>query len=181
MIVTTAKDLPESIAADPLKSVALDSSAARTIVPLAGGERPQPASWSYHEGSAPEGWINPDFDDNAWKTGLSGFGADGTPGIHVRTPWRSESIQLRIKVEMPKPAEDDEISLRVFHDEDAEIFVNGKSLKRLEGYSTAYEDISLSAAEKSLFHAGRNIVAVSCRQSSGGQGIDLGLRLIRAH
>ena len=57
------------------------------------------------------------------------------------------------------------------------MFINGKPLLKRSGYQTSYEDILLTPEQKSLFQEGSNLLAVSCHQSSGGQGIDLGLIL----
>lgn len=181
LVVSTAKDLPDAITPDPARSITLDSQASRSSEPLASGERRTPTRWSYLEGPAPLGWETTGFDSSGWKSGPAGFGAQGTPGIRIRTPWNSNEIHLRATFEMPEIKADQALILRVFHDEDAEIFINGKPLKRLSGFSTSYEDLRLDQAEKSLFRAGKNTIAVRCSQSAGGQGVDLGLRLERSN
>ena len=73
----------------------------------------------------------------------------------------------------------DTITLHLFHDEDVEVFVNGKRLFGARGYVTSYRDIVLNNEQKALFSPGRNTVSVVCRQTGGGQGVDLGLMLSR--
>jgi hypothetical protein len=70
--------------------------------------------------------------------------------------------------------------LHLFHDKDVEILVNGRPLVKERGFLTSYSDLTLTDAQKALFRPGANTLAVSCRQSRGGQGIDLGLTLLRA-
>jgi hypothetical protein len=50
---------------------------------------------------------------------------------------------------------------------------------RVGGYVSAYSDIELSAAHRELFQPGKNTIAVSCHQTGGGQGIDVGLTLLK--
>ena len=109
-------------------------------------------------------------------TGKSGFGTSGTPGVRINTDWSTPDIWLRAKVDLA--AAPMEIVLRYFHDEDAEIYVNGKLLKRLSGYARDYQQATLTKDQRSLFHDGPNTIAVHCHQTGGGQGIDAGLRWI---
>jgi hypothetical protein len=46
---------------------------------------------------------------------------------------------------------------------------------RLTGYNAAYEEIDLSAAARAALQPGQNLMAVHCRQTVGGQYIDLGI------
>ena len=61
-----------------------------------------------------------------------------------------------------------------------QILVNGRPLIRERGYLTSYRDLTLTEAQRALFRPGVNTLAVSCRQTGGGQGIDLGLTLSRS-
>jgi hypothetical protein len=80
---------------------------------------------------------------------------------------------------LPNLGAADQVMVRIYHDEDAEVFVNGKRLLDVEGYVTAYREIALNDAQKSLFRNGKNVIAVHCHQTGGGQGIDLGLTATR--
>jgi hypothetical protein len=163
--------------------VTIDTRAATSrwiVVPGdAGQERggDQPITWSYTTSDPGSGWTEAGFDDKAWRKGPGGFGTDGTPGISVRTAWDTPAIWLRTAVDLPSIGRGDQLSLHLFHDEDVDVYVNGKPLYRTRGYVTSYDDIPLDAAQKSLFASGRNVLAVSCRQTGGGQGIDVGLKL----
>ena len=67
------------------------------------------------------------------------------------------------------------IKLHVFHDEDAEIYLNGVLASRLTGFITDYDEIEISSLALASLHAGTNTIAVHCSQTTGGQGIDVGL------
>jgi hypothetical protein len=66
------------------------------------------------------------------------------------------------------------------HDEDVQVYVNGKLLLKREGYRTDYDRILLSDRQCKLFQPGKkNVIAVHCHQTGGGQFIDFGLGTIR--
>jgi hypothetical protein len=65
--------------------------------------------------------------------------------------------------------------LSVHHDEDAEIYVNGVLAAKLAGYTTDYEETSLAEPARAALVAGKNLLAVHCHQTGGGQYIDVGL------
>jgi hypothetical protein len=70
----------------------------------------------------------------------------------------------------------DDLALRVHHDEDVVIYINGIKILERSGYRTDYR--SFPAQGVSLDEAlrpGKNVVALHCRQTVGGQFIDFGL------
>ena len=67
------------------------------------------------------------------------------------------------------------LAFDVFHDEDAEIYVNGVLAATTKGYSTGYEQIPLNEAGRAALKSGKNIIAVHCHQTTGGQYIDVGI------
>lgn len=131
------------------------------------------AAWRYSTTLPKEGWTTPSFDDSGWKTGRSGFGK-GIEPAPSRTRWSGTDIYLRAVVPVP----DSGISraqIRLFHDDDAEIWVNGEPLLTRPGYVTDYEDIALSPDQIALFVPGENIVCVHCKNVAGPQYVDLGI------
>ena len=153
----------------------LEAAPAAGETPAAGTETAAPAPTP----AEAEAEYELEFDDKDWKHGPAGFGTFGTPAIRVRTDWNSPDIWLRTTVELPRLARNDALTLHLFHDEDVEVFVNGRRLFQEGGFLKEYRDVALSEEQKALFQAGKNVVTVHCRQSSGGQGVDLGLILFR--
>lgn len=139
----------------------------KTIVPAANERK---SEWHYTETQPAEGWIEPGYDDSQWKKGLSGFGTAQTPGASVGTEWKSNNIWIRKTVMIDDPTAD--LWLKVHHDEDAEIYVNGKLVKTLARYTTGYVHKNVPAG---TFKKGANVIAVHCKQTGGGQYIDLGV------
>jgi hypothetical protein len=130
--------------------------------------------WRYTTSQPREGWTRIDFGGDSWNEGPGGFGQDDTPGAVVRTPWRSSDIWLRRNFELDTVQLHD-LQLVVHHDEDAEIFINGQRVAALTGYTTDYVEVPLDDQAKAALRLGRNTLAVHCRQTGGGQYIDVGL------
>ncbi len=127
--------------------------------------------WRYTLEAPGEGWQQPDFDDADWTEGHGGFGTRHTPGARVGTEWSTNDIWLRKTFSLDtvpaKPA------LLIHHDEDAQIYVNGQLLATFEQYTVEYKVVPIAAEKRSLLRTGENVMAVHCRQTTGGQFIDV--------
>ncbi|HYW80593.1 MAG TPA: glycoside hydrolase family 2 TIM barrel-domain containing protein [Thermoguttaceae bacterium] len=130
--------------------------------------------WRYVFDTPEERWIEPDFDDASWNEGLGGFGTEDTPGGVVRTEWSGEDIWLRREFELHEMKAED-LELLVHHDEDVEIHINGVLAAKAVGFTTAYEAITISPKALATICAGKNVLAVHCKQTRGGQYIDVGI------
>jgi hypothetical protein len=144
---------------------------ARTLVPTA---EAAPVLWRYTTEKPADGWPAPEFDDSGWQEAPAGFGTPHTPGVVVRTQWASADIWLRRTLELPEPLPE-RLAIRMHHDEDAEVYVNGILVLRLADYTVEYETTELDASARRAFRPGRNTLAVRCHQTVGGQYIDLGI------
>ena len=135
-----------------------------------------PVLWQYRTEPPPSEWQSQEFDDSTWKTGPSGFGTMGTPGGIVRTDWDSKNIWIRRKFELSNiPESNDALALRIHHDEDAVIYINGIEAARLNGWTTGYQEAPISQIAAQSLRIGKNVLAIHCRQTGGGQFIDAGL------
>ncbi|MBI2300882.1 MAG: hypothetical protein HYU66_18385 [Armatimonadetes bacterium] len=138
------------------------------------------ATWRYTTAQPPAGWERPEFDDAGWREGKSSFGAQGTPGALIGTAWQTGDIWLRRGFELGKaPAGLDAVILRVNHDEDCEVYLNGERVLALRGYHNQYEDHVLPPEAVGRLKAGGNVIAVHCHQTVGGQNVDVGVAIIR--
>ena len=69
--------------------------------------------------------------------------------------------------------------VRLHHDEDAEVYINGVRALAVTGYTLSYEYAFMSdAAKKAIVSNGANTLAVHCHQTAGGQYIDAGLAVL---
>ncbi|MCH8978452.1 MAG: glycoside hydrolase family 2 [Armatimonadetes bacterium] len=141
-----------------------------TVLPTSEQER---QSWRVTT-SEPDGyWFSRGFDDSAWTVAEGGFGARGTLAPNVGFEWTTSDIWIRREFELSSVPGG--LALRIWHDEDAEVFVNGVMVASFERWVDEYIIFPLEVGKRSLFKAGKNTIAVHCRQTSGGQFIDVGL------
>ena len=143
----------------------------KTVVPTS---ETTPHQWRFSTDEPPKDWQQPGFDDSAWKQGPAGFGAADPPGHVIRTKWDTPDIWLRrtFNLETTKLAR---LHLRIHHDEDAQVFINGRLAALLTGYQTSYVEVEADPAASNTLRSGENTIAVHCHQTRGGQYIDVGL------
>lgn len=127
--------------------------------------------WRITTETPPANWQSIEFNDSPWTLAEGGFGTDSTPGARVGTDWKSSDIWMRRSVELAQVPSTP--AIYVHHDETAEIFINGTLALKLDGYSTRYEVVRLSEEAAKLLRVGKNLIAVHCHQTSGGQFIDV--------
>jgi putative heme-binding domain-containing protein len=129
--------------------------------------------------SQPDGnWAAADYDDSSWTEAAGGYGSPGTPGGVIRTEWRSQNIWLRREFTLPDSSgldDKSQLALRIHHDEDAEVYLNGVEVANLPRWTQGYTEIPLTREAVRALHPGSNIMAIHCRQNTGGQYIDAGL------
>lgn len=143
------------------------------LVTIAPTSEEEPATWRFTLEAPPEDWQAPGFDDSSWQQGPGGFGTERTPGAVVGTEWSTGQIWLRRTFRAPDPP--DRLALRIHHDEDAEVYLNGQRIASFEGYTTDYIIRPLGEAAAAALREGENVLAIHCRQTRGGQFIDCGL------
>jgi hypothetical protein len=107
------------------------------------------------------------------KTGKGMFGSEGTPGVTVRTNWTTHDIWMRRTFTLDNVSSD--LVLKVFHDYDAKVFINGVLAADLDGHSTSFVQVPLLSEAARSLKAGGNTIAVHCHKVGGGQGIDAGI------
>ncbi len=146
------------------------------VTELVPTSRERPFGWRYTTTRPPAEWTRPGFDDSGWRHGLAGFGTAGTPGIKVATTWNTPDIWIRREITLPASTHPSRAQLLLYHDEDAEVYLDGILAAREAGYVTAYQTVELGEAARARLKAGARVVlAVHCHQTGGGQGVDVGL------
>jgi hypothetical protein len=141
-----------------------------TVLPTADEEA---LVWRYTTRKPADGWQKGDFDDSQWQEGPAGFGTRGTPGSIIGTEWNTQNIWLRREFTLPETKLDD-VAVKCHHDEDVEIYINGVLAASAGGFTVDYELLPLNAAGRAAFRPGKNVIAVHCKQTGGGQYIDVG-------
>lgn len=131
-------------------------------------------TWRFTTSAPPEGWRRDDFDETTWETGVAPFAAGSTEGVPQRTAWTANDIWLRQRFEW-KGGPTDGFYLVLAHDEDATIYLNGVEAAQVKGHTTGYVMVPVSVEAARALKPGRNLIAVTCHQTKGGQAIDVGL------
>jgi len=128
-------------------------------------------TWRYTLKTPGDGWQATEFDDAAWTEGAGGFGTQNTPGARIGTEWKSKDIWIRKAFELKavpvKPA------LLIHHDDEAQVFINGKEVASFQRWTSEYEVFPIEAAGAAALKPGVNVMAVHCHQDAGGQFIDV--------
>ena len=147
---------------------------ARQLRTLVASSRTEPQTWSYTHEKPGEGWEKPPFNADAWKSGPGGFGEKSTPGSVVRTEWKTNDIWLRRTFDL-KDVPTGEIRALMHHDEDTEVYINGVLAISAQSWTTEYRPFRLTDEGATAFKSGKNTIAVHCKQTIGGQYIDIGI------
>ena len=143
-----------------------------------------PAAWRYvtTANRPPANWVAADFDDSGWKMGNAPFGNSNPTDIPTGTPWADTpgDLWVRRKVTLPnKPLHN--LVFMVYHDEDVDIYVNGVRAADDSGYNSGYDALEISPAARALLTPGATVtIAAHVHQTTGGQGLDLGLAEVAA-
>ena len=130
--------------------------------------------WHFTTRQPPSDWFKPGFEASNWTDAPAGFGTRDTPGAVVRTTWNTPDIWLLREFSLPDrklkaPA------LRIHHDEDVEVYINGIPAAKAKGYTTEYKQIDLQPKAGEFLRPGINRIAVHCHQTIGAQYIDVGI------
>ena len=137
-------------------------------------------NWKYYTSNtelASDAWKNVAFNDQEWRDGKAGFGSGDQPkDIDAKTKWESEYIYLRKMVDFSqlRPSDIVDLEAMIFHDEDCEVYINGVKAVSAAGYVTKYTAQRISGAAKAAIKLNEpNLIAIKCRQTTGGQFIHL--------
>jgi hypothetical protein len=144
----------------------------RTLVPTS---QKSAQIWRYTTNTPSADWLKPGFDDSGWPQGKGGFGSPGTPGAVIGTEWRTSDIWVR-RTFRADTAQFDLVALKLHHDEDTEIYLNGQPVAVFAGFVTDYFTALSDTFSKAIV-VGDNLLAVHCRNTVGGQFIDTGIEV----
>lgn len=131
----------------------------------------RPAQWLYTTTAPGTDWFTLGVPETDWQKGVAGFGS-GVGEVH--TEWKTSDIWLRreftLSANLPS-----KLAFSAFHDEDMEIYINGVLAGTAKGYSTDYVTVPMTEEGRKALKPGKNLIAVHCHQTVGGQFIDVGI------
>jgi hypothetical protein len=105
-------------------------------------------TWSYTTEHPTGDWFAADYSASSWKTSKGGFGTVGPPSAVIGTAWNTPDIWARREFTLTAAqlASRDDLQLMLYHDENAEVFINGVPAVSVAGYTTAYEPFAIRKA-----------------------------------
>lgn len=139
----------------------------KTIVPAA-AEELYPISYTK---SQPKGdWTSFNYSSDEWKSGKAPIG--NFPN-REQTLWETPDIWVRREFELKDINKLGEIYLQMNHDDDCEIYVNGKEVYGKKGVAREYTYVLLK--EKFILKKGKNVIAAHVKNTGGWASFDIGL------
>jgi len=127
---------------------------------------------SYTEKEPQGDWKAADYTAADWETGAAPIGDDAK---NVKTLWKSHDIWVRRTFNVANPASINELFLKINHDDNIELYLNGKKIYTKVGWTNNFVYIPLSNADKSALKAGKNVIAIHLINTAGGRYLDFGL------
>ncbi len=125
----------------------------------------------YTEEQPGQNWSDVNFDDSGWKQGVAPFGNDS---VQVKTIWNSDNIWIRREFQLAD-LNMDSLFLKINHDDDVDVFLNGKNIYTKKGWTSKFVLIDLNEAIKSNLKKGKNVLAIHCTNTAGGSYLDAGI------
>lgn len=116
------------------------------------------------------GWEQPRYKSSGWKTGTAAFGSSDMHA--VKTVWDTRDIWVRREFTMPDTG-DDELFLIYSHDDNFELYLNGKEI--VNTGNRARMEVILPLDKSLLDPSGNNTIAAHCTNNIGKAYVDFGI------
>lgn len=129
-----------------------------------------------HDKQSGTNWTQATFDDSGWETQKAAWGTAGEYP-NVRNPWTDTNSDIYIRRNVTLTREDlqKELWIQYSHDDVFELYINGRKVIGTGETWLQGETHQLTYNEKRYFHAGDNVIAAHCHNTSGGAYVDFGL------
>jgi hypothetical protein len=125
-------------------------------------------SVSYTETQPKQGWKNISYNDADWKKGAAPFSSDKR---RKGTLWKSNDLWVRRTFNLNK-TDYNKLSLKLKHDDNIEVYLNGQEVYQHTGWTDKYEYIPFSS---SILKRGENVLAIHIANTAGGAFLDAGI------
>ena len=114
------------------------------------------------------GWENLSFNDESWKSGKAPFSDNKSDG---GTAWKSKDLWMR-RTFMINNIDFNKLYLKLRHDDNVEVFLNGKNIFEKKGWTHKFEYLPL---DKSDLIKGKNVLSIHVANTAGGAYLDAGI------
>ncbi|WP_210464233.1 glutaminase family protein [Rufibacter roseolus] len=128
-------------------------------------------SFTYTENEPGAGWQSAQFNASGWKTGAAPFGDDKT---QAKTPWESSNLWVRRTFSFSE-ADAGKLFLKLNHDDNVEVYLNGEEIYRHVGWVHKYEYIPIKPEVAKKLKKEGNVLAIHVANTAGGRWLDAGL------
>ncbi|HLS38077.1 MAG TPA: DUF4965 domain-containing protein [Sphingobacterium bovisgrunnientis] len=122
----------------------------------------------YTEQTPVGNWTAESYDTHNWKQGAAPIGDNGD----VKTQWKSDNIWVRRVFDIASLESINELILKLNHDDNIELYLNGKYVYNKNGWTNKFDYIKLNKAD---LKKGKNIIAIHLKNTAGGRYLDFGL------
>ncbi|GAB3651373.1 DUF4965 domain-containing protein [Echinicola sediminis] len=129
-------------------------------------------SMSYTEHQPSGNWTSAGFDDSSWKKGQAPFTDHKDVG---GTLWQTEHLWLRRSFDLADVEKLTNLHLKIRHDDNIEVFLNGERVYELEGWLNRFEYVEIPQSVKQKLRKKDNVLAVHIKNTAGDRWLDLGL------
>jgi len=124
---------------------------------------------TYTESQPDANWTSQNYKTTNWKSGQAPFGDDEK---NVKTLWKSDNIWIRRNFTVKNAASINDLLLKLNHDDNIEVFLNGKKVYETTGWTNSFKYLPVN---KSMLKAGENTIAIHLANTAGGRYLDFGL------
>ncbi|MFD1771395.1 glutaminase family protein [Sphingobacterium suaedae] len=126
----------------------------------------------YTEQAQSGGWNVFDFKALGWKDGRLPISDNK---LVSGTSWESDNIWVRREFSLSKVNQDEPLYLKLHHDDNIEVYLNGKLVFEKEGWNNRFEYFDISSRARGLLRAGKNVLAIHLKNTAGGRFLDFDL------
>ncbi len=114
-----------------------------------------------------ERWNQSKYNDSNWKLGLAPFGDDEL----AKTSWKTDDLYMRRTFIIGQTSLLKKY-LKLSHDDNVEVYLNGKNIYNKEGWVHEYIYIPI---DNNILKKGENVLAIHCKNTAGGRYLDAGI------
>ncbi|MCW3466198.1 glutaminase family protein [Chitinophaga nivalis] len=125
----------------------------------------------YTESTPAADWTAPAFRDQSWPTGAAPFSNQPPAG---GTTWKSPDLWTRRTFNVKQPISET-LVLKIRHDDNIEVFLNGEKIYARNGWLHRYAYIPIPDAVKNKLQPTGNVLAIHVKNTAGGAMLDAGL------
>lgn len=123
----------------------------------------------YTENEPKADWKSIQYNDTDWK---SGFGPIGDIEGLDKVIWKSRDIWIRRSFSISNIDDINKLILKISHDDDADVYLNGEEVFSKAGVTNDY---GLIPIDKNKLKVGANLLAIHVVNTGGGSRLDVGL------